>query len=105
MQMILEPLYKAKIPVFSQTGPSEVKYGCTLGMSQASYQYEANFYASVVARIFNGEKPRDIRQIFEEPQKITINQKVLDKIKKKIPQQFQKYIDEVFVDISNFMEQ
>ena len=104
MSLILKPLYKEKIPIFSQTGTKEVKYGCTLSMSQANYRYESNFYASVIARIFNGEKPRNIRQIFEEPQKIVVNNEVLKMMNLVIPNDIKQLIDEEYDSIFLFNE-
>ena len=63
----------ARIPTFSQSGSEEVKLGFLLSISQSDYIYLGQFNAEIIAQIFNGAKPNDLNQVFEEPPKIAIN--------------------------------
>jgi len=75
MPEILAPLFKYKIPSFSQRGPEEVKYGVLLSIARADFREVGRWHAAVAAKIFNGAKPRDLDQIFEDPKKIALNLK------------------------------
>jgi len=72
---LLAPLNEHRIPTFSQAGSGDVRYGALLGIATAStsFKYAAGFHAEVMAKIFNGAKPRDLEQIYESPPKIAIN--------------------------------
>jgi ABC-type uncharacterized transport system substrate-binding protein len=72
---VLAPLIQEKIPTFSQYGSDEVKYGVLLSIAQAGFKYVGRYTAEVIAKIFNGAKPRDLDQVFEDPPKIAINLK------------------------------
>ncbi len=73
MKKLLDPLLKHKIPTFSQIGSRDVQYGVLFSIAQANFKYVAKFHAETIAMIFNGKKPREIKQIFEDPPKISIN--------------------------------
>jgi hypothetical protein len=49
-----------------------------------------------MARVFNGEKPRDIEQIFEDPKLIAVNTKVAQIIGYQIPDSILKIADIVY---------
>jgi len=69
------------IPTFSQVGSSEVKYGFLLSISRAEgFQPIGLFMAATIAKIFNGAKPRDLNQIFEEAPNLAINLKTAEKV-------------------------
>ena len=70
---ILNILNAQRIPTFSQGGAEEVKYGVLLSIAQAEFRYVGKFHAESIAKIFNGAKPGDLGQIFEDPPKIAIN--------------------------------
>ena len=57
------------------------------------------FHAEVMARVFNGEKPRDIGQIFEDPKLIAVNTKVAQIIGYKIPDSILQIADVVYDQI------
>jgi len=75
MPQILAPLFKYKIPSFSQRGPVEVEYGVLLSIARADFREVGQWHAAVAAKMFNGAKPRDLNQIFEDPKKIALNLK------------------------------
>ncbi len=70
---LLEPFVKAKIPTLSQLGYDHVRQGVLLGIGSTDYNSFGIYYAQVIQRIFNGEKPRNISQIFISPVVIAIN--------------------------------
>ncbi|MBN2126184.1 MAG: ABC transporter substrate-binding protein [Deltaproteobacteria bacterium] len=73
MPMIMAPLFKHKLPTFSQRGSTEVRYGVLFSISRAGFRDIGKFHAEVAAKVFNGAKPRDLDQVFEDPKKIAIN--------------------------------
>ena len=87
------------IPTFSQSGSHEVKWGFLMSLSQASYKYVGEFNAKTIAKVFNGAKPRDIPQIFEEPPKIAINIKTAEIIGYDPPVDVMLAADEIFQQI------
>ena len=75
MDKLLAPFMRYKIPTFSQLGTDEVKHGALLSIARAGFKYIARFHAETIAKIFNGAKPRDLEQFFEDPPRIAINLK------------------------------
>jgi len=96
---IVRILNHNKIPSFSQTGSVEVKEGLLLSISQESYKYVGLFHADTMARVFNGAKPRQISQIYEEPPKIAINLKTAEIIGFDPPVDILAAADEIFQTI------
>jgi ABC-type uncharacterized transport system substrate-binding protein len=70
---LLVPLNKHKIPTFSQLDSREVRIGSMLSIARAGFKYIARFHAETIAKIFNGARPRDLEQVFEDPPRIAIN--------------------------------
>ncbi len=68
------------IPTFSQSGSEEVKLGFLVSLSQAGFRYVGEFHAATFAKVFNGARPNDLNQLFEEPPKIAINLKTAEAI-------------------------
>jgi ABC-type uncharacterized transport system substrate-binding protein len=99
MQRLLEPLMKFKIPTFSQIGSRDVRYGVLLSIAQANFKYVGRFHAETAARIFNGAKPRDLKQLFEDPPKISINLKTAQIIGYDPPVDILGAADEIYQDI------
>lgn len=75
MPQLMGPFLFNKIPTFSQRGTDEVKHGALLSIARAGFKYVARFHAETIAKIFNGAKPRDLQQLFEDPPRIAINLK------------------------------
>ena len=80
MPELLAPFFKHKISTFSQRGSREVQYGALLSIARAGFKFIAGFHAETIAKIFNGAKPRDLEQVFEDPPRIAINLKTAEKI-------------------------
>jgi ABC-type uncharacterized transport system substrate-binding protein len=75
MDALLAPLIAHKIPTWSQRGPQEVRQGVLLSISRQGFEAVGIYHAFVMARIFNGAKPGDLNQVFEDPKHIAINLK------------------------------
>jgi ABC-type uncharacterized transport system substrate-binding protein len=75
MDELLEPLIAHKIPTWSQRGPQEVRNGVLMSISRGGFESVGMYHAVIMARIFNGVKPGDLNQIFEDPKLIAINLK------------------------------
>ena len=99
MKRLLEPLMKFKIPTFSQIGSRDVRYGVLLSIAQANFKYVGRFHAETAARIFNGAKPRDLKQLFEDPPKISINLRTAQIIGYDPPVDILGAADEIYQDI------
>lgn len=70
-----------RIPTFSQAGSYEVKEGFLMSISRAGgYKPVGLFLAATIAKIFNGAKPRQLNQVFEEAPNIAINLKTAESI-------------------------
>lgn len=89
-----------KVPTFSQSGSEEVKYGFFLSLSQAGFRYIGEFHAETFAKVFNGAKPNQIGQLFQEPPKLAINLMTAEIIGFDPPMVILGASDEIFRDIS-----
>jgi ABC-type uncharacterized transport system substrate-binding protein len=96
MPEIVAPFLARKIPTWSQRGPEEVKAGILFCISRAGFKPVGRFHAEVMARVFNGEKPRDIEQIFEDPKLIAVNTEVARIIGFEIPASILQIADVVY---------
>ncbi len=88
-----------RIPTFAQASSEGVKYGFLLSISQAGFKYIGQFHAQVIAKIFNGAKPRQLEQLFEEPPKIAINLKTAQGIGYDPPVDVLGAADEIYQEI------
>jgi ABC-type uncharacterized transport system substrate-binding protein len=95
---LVEAANKKDIPTFSQAGSEEVKYGLLMSISQAEFKYVGKYHAETIAKIFNGAKPRQLSQFFEEPSKIAINLKTAENIGYDPPIDILSAADEIFDD-------
>jgi ABC-type uncharacterized transport system substrate-binding protein len=70
---------KNRIPTFSQFGSEEVKKGFLMSISRAGgFKPAGRYFAAILAQVFNGAKPRQLDQVFEEAQNIAINLKTAE---------------------------
>ncbi|WP_373501356.1 ABC transporter substrate-binding protein [Desulfococcus sp.] len=88
-----------KIPTFSQSGSEEVKEGFFVSLSQAGFKYVGEFHASTFAKVFNGARPNELDQMFQEPAKIAINLKTSEIIGFDPPVVLLGAADEIYRDI------
>jgi ABC-type uncharacterized transport system substrate-binding protein len=75
MAELVAPFLERRVPTFSQRGTEEVAGGALLSIARAGFRHVGRFHAETIARIFNGAKPRDLEQVFEDPPRIAINLK------------------------------
>lgn len=69
----MAPLNRAGLPTFSQAGAEEVSAGVLMSLAMSRFRAIGEFYAQTIAKIFNGAKPRQLNQKFEQPARIAIN--------------------------------
>ncbi|MDJ0783472.1 MAG: ABC transporter substrate binding protein [Desulfosarcinaceae bacterium] len=96
---IVETATAQRIPTFSQSGSEEVKSGILACLSQAGFKYVGQFHAETFAKVFNGAKPNDLDQVFEEPKKIAINLKTAVAIGYDPPIEVLGAADEIYEEI------
>lgn len=99
MAEVLAPMLAHHIPTWSQRGPEEVKKGILFSISRGDFKAVGRFHAEVMARVFNGETPRSIPQVFEDPKLIAVNIKVAQIIGYKIPDSVMRIADVVYETI------
>ena len=92
---MLEPLYKNRILTFAADDPYVVEKGVLMSFEITSFEPIGRFQAENIARIFNGSKPRDLEQFFEEPKGIIINKNVAQRIGYEIPPGLLKAADDI----------
>lgn len=97
---IIAPLNKYKIPSFSQGLSNEVQHGTLLSISVANFSGIGNFYATTIAKIFNGAKPRQLNQVFKNPPKFAINMKTAKTIGYNPSVEILSAADEIYHEIS-----
>jgi ABC-type uncharacterized transport system substrate-binding protein len=98
---IVEIANSHHIPTFSQSGSEEVRWGILASLSQAGFKYVGQFHAETFAKVFNGAKPRDLDQIFEEPKNVAINLKTAVAIGYDPPVDVLAAADEIFQEIAS----
>ena len=99
MHELLSPLIEKNLPTWSQRGPIEVKKGILFSISRGGFKAVGLFHAEVMARVFNGEKPRRIDQIFEDPKLIAVNTQTAKMIDFEIPPSILRIADEIYETI------
>lgn len=70
-----------RVPTFSQLGSEEVRNGFLLSISRAGgFQPVGMFLAATIAKVFNGAKPNELEQVFEDAPNIAINLKTAEMV-------------------------
>jgi ABC-type uncharacterized transport system substrate-binding protein len=78
---IIDLAIKKRLPTFSQYGQDEVKQGYLLSASRSFGLFkEGRFIARAVKKVLDGERPRDIPQVFHETPDIYLNMKTAEVI-------------------------
>ncbi len=73
LPLLLESLYAAHVPTFIQTNLGEVRSGVTFGLSEDVFRSLGRFHAWSMAKVFNGAKPRALKQVLRVPAKLVVN--------------------------------
>jgi ABC-type uncharacterized transport system substrate-binding protein len=94
---VLAPMFRYRIPTFSQRGIEEVKYGVLMSLTTP---IRGRHYAKVVASVFNGIRPRDLVQLLKDPLRIAINMETARRIGYKPPKNIFRIIDVVYESIA-----
>jgi ABC-type uncharacterized transport system substrate-binding protein len=97
IKKVLSPMFRHKIPTFSQRGVEEVEYGVLMSISTPIIGLH---HAKVIASIFNGVKPRNIDQVFKDPLRIAINMETARRIGYTPPKNIFRITDAVYENIS-----
>ena len=92
----IQPLFEHKVPTWSARGSKLVARGALLSVARENFDFIAPFYAAVVARIFNGVKPRDIPQVFKDKMRLAINLETAKTIGYPVPPNILKEADIVY---------
>lgn len=100
MRELTAPFLENKIPTWSQRGSKEVKNGVLFSISRGGFKAVGRFHAKVMAKVFNGRKPRNINQVFEDPKLISVNIDTAERINFDIPKSVLKIADEVYETIA-----
>ncbi len=89
-----------KIPTFSQQGADEVRQGVLLSISKKKgFKPAGRHFASLLARIFNGAKPRELNQVFEDEQSVAMNIKTAEIIGFYLHADIIAAVEEIYRDI------
>lgn len=89
-----------RIPTFSQFGSTEVQQGFLMSMSRKNgFKSAGRYFAALVAQIFNGAKPRELNQVFEEEQNLAVNLKTAEIIGFYLYADIIAAADEIYRDI------
>ncbi|MFC4278995.1 ABC transporter substrate-binding protein [Achromobacter aloeverae] len=70
---VAQVLREAKVPSFSMHGSEDVQHGVLMSLAQSDPTALGLFFAEAIARIFNGAKPRQLKQVWREPATIALN--------------------------------
>lgn len=101
MVELLQPVIRAGVPTFSQSGPDETRLGVLLSLAQASFDDVGMFEAEAVQKVMNGAKPREVSQIFEGPLGLAINLRMAMLIGWNPPFEILAAVDEIHQQIQN----
>ena len=95
----IQPLIRHKVPTWSARGSKLVERGALISVARENFDFLAPYYSSVIARIFNGTKPRDIPQIVREEMRLAVNLETARRIGYQFPPNVLKVADLVYDDI------
>lgn len=90
-----------RVPTFSQLGSEEVRNGFLLSISRAGgFRPVGLFLAATIAKVFNGAKPHDLQQVFEDTPNIAINLRTAEMVGFYLYADVLAAADEIYRDIS-----
>lgn len=99
LSQLLNPFYEAGIPVFSQMGAEEVQHGALFSIYRANYMGIGRFGADSIAKVLDGQKPRQLTQIYGDTPSIVFNMAVARKIAYKVPFEILLSADVIYQEI------
>ncbi len=95
---LLPVLFKYNIASFAQISANYVEQGLLMSISESSANVK-KFHADTIAKILNGARPGDLKQVFESPNRIVLNLKNAEKIGFHVPDSAFDIADEVFTEL------
>jgi ABC-type uncharacterized transport system substrate-binding protein len=91
---LIKPLSDRGLRVFTTIrGPILVKRGVLMGIARENYQPLGDFYATTIAAVLNGSKPRELPQEYKEPLTLAINLEAAKNLGYDIPPNVKKIAD------------
>lgn len=96
---ILDPAIKQGLPIFAQSGKTDVQYGATLTIYRAGFSEIGAFCAERFLQILEGVEPGDLSQNFDETQTICINLAVAEQSDLQLPFTMLLSADTIFTRI------
>jgi ABC-type uncharacterized transport system substrate-binding protein len=97
----LTPLFEHRVATWTRRGSDQVRRGVLMSISRKDLRGLGNYYASVIAKVFNGARPGDLDQVYKEPLKIAINLATAERIGYTPPRAILAVADEVFREIQS----
>ena len=90
-----------RVPTFSQLGSEEVRNGFLLSISRAGgFRPVGMFLAATMAKVFNGARPNQLEQVFEDAPNIAINLKTAEMVGFYLYAEVLAAADEIYREIS-----
>lgn len=99
---LLAPLQAKGIPVFSQTGSDEVRYGAMISLARDGFDGIGRFGAETIAQALNGVSPRTLPQVYYDVPKIAVNLAVARRTGVRLPFSMLLVADEIYTTIDGF---
>lgn len=99
LQELLVPFFQNNIPSFSQMGEQQVEKGALMSVSRAGFSDIGLFGADTMIKILQGEKPRNMPQIFNNMISIALNLEAAERIGYQIPFEVLLVADKIFTTI------
>ena len=97
----LAPLFEHRVPTWTRRGSDQVRRGVLMSISRKEFRGLGEYYASVIAKIFNGARPRDLDPVYKEPLKIAINLATAARIGYTPPRAILAVADEIYREIES----
>lgn len=92
----IQPLIRHHVLTWSARGSKLVERGALFSVAKENYSFLSPYYASVVARIFHGQRPRDIPQLMKEKMRLAINLETARRMGYTVPPNLLKVADIVY---------
>ena len=100
---IVQAFIQHKVPTFSQQGTNDVEAGVLLSLSLSNrHAAFGQFHAEIIAKTFNGARPRDLPLQYEEPIRVSMNIATARLIGFSPPPEIFAMADEIFYEIPGF---
>lgn len=97
----LAPMLAHRVATWTRRGSDQVRRGVLMSISRKDFSGLGNYYASVMAKIFNGARPRDLDPVYKEPLKIAINLETAERIGYTPPRAILSIADEIYREIES----